>query len=144
MSEMSLYEQSESGLWELVGADDVTLSLQEFVRILVNHRPVLPYKMEDIVRAFTVFGADEAVGVLDKATLINALVNNGESFSGGELMDALSILAGGGTSSDTLMGAGGLLHDQVSVIDFANTILGFETDQQSEGKSMVQEVEGDD
>lgn len=141
MSEMSLYEQSESSLWELVGADDVTLSLQEFVRILVNHRPVLPYKMEDIVRAFTVFGADEAVGVLDKATLINALVNNGENFSGGELMDALSILAGGSSSSDTLMGAGGLLPDQVSVVDFANTILGFETDQQSEGRLIEQEVE---
>ena len=128
MLEMSQYEQCESGLWELVGSDGVTLGLQDFIRILVNHRPIVPYKLDDIIRAFAAFGAEETVGVLDKTTLISALVNNSEAFTGGELMDALTILAGGSGSQGAMLGAGGLLPDQVSVIDFARNILGFEVE----------------
>lgn len=131
MLEMSQYEQCESGLWELVGSDGVTLGLQDFIRILVNHRPIVPYKLDDIIRAFAAFGADETVGVLDKTTLISALVNNSEAFTGGELMDALTILAGGSGSQEAMLGAGGLLPDQVSVVDFARNILGFEVEGRS-------------
>ena len=55
----------------MIGSNDVTISLDDFVRILVNYRKVYAPGFEALKEAFDVIGAKG--GSLDKPTFINSL-----------------------------------------------------------------------
>lgn len=64
-------EQFEQTLWEAIGGNEITISLDDFVRILVNYRKIQSFTAEQLKEAFDVIGAKG--GMVDKATFLNSL-----------------------------------------------------------------------
>ena len=84
-------EQFEQNLWETIGANDVTIGLDEFVRILVNYRKVSAPGFEMLKEAFNVIGAKG--GMVDKQTFQTALTTLGEPLTVQELIDFIKLLS---------------------------------------------------
>lgn len=96
------------------------ISFEEFVRLYVNHRPVLGVSQDKILDAFRAIGCEPTSGIIARDTLVEALVTRGEQFSEEELGFAL----------EQLIGSQSLLDDpskkNISAAEFAEEVLGFE------------------
>merc|ERR1711924_19946 len=77
------------------------IDFEEFVRIYVNHRPVLGVSQEKILEAFRALGCEPRSGMIARDTLVEALLTRGENFNENELSAAL----------EQLIGASSLLED---------------------------------
>ena len=80
-------------VWDVIGSQELTLSLEDFVRILVNYRLVFVQNYADIQAAFEAL-AGAGNSVVDRAGLLTKLYGLGEMFSAGELADALGVITG--------------------------------------------------
>lgn len=96
------------------------IDFEEFVRLYVNHRPVLGISQDKILDAFRSLGCEPTSGIMSRDTLVEALLTRGEKFSEEEL----------GTALEQLIGAHSLLDDvsnkNISASEFAEEVLGFE------------------
>lgn len=70
-----------------------TIDFQTFLRLFLNHRPVVPPSLDEIERAFKVLGADEE-GQLSTEELINLLQSSGEAMSVDDIDKCIEILVG--------------------------------------------------
>jgi Ca2+-binding EF-hand superfamily protein len=70
-----------------------TVDFTTFLRLFLNHRPVVPPSLEDIERAFKVLGADEQ-GFLATEELMNLLQSSGEAMSNEDIEKCIDILVG--------------------------------------------------
>ncbi|KAH0576396.1 putative flagellar associated protein [Spironucleus salmonicida] len=117
------YETFEGSLWEMVGTNEITLSLSDFVRILVNYRFVQAQSYDDIVSAFSIL-AGEQNAVIDRNTLLNKFYSLAEQFNAGELTDCLGLMSGK-VIKQGVLSAAQVLPDQISADDIAIGLLGF-------------------
>ncbi|CAL6003796.1 Putative_flagellar associated protein [Hexamita inflata] len=107
-------ENFEQSLWEIIGSNEITLSLQDFIRILVNYRQIQKPHQAVLRQAFETLGAKG--GLIDKQSFQNALQNLGEQFNFVELMDCIALLTEKGF-------AGQALPDHLSADEFAKKFL---------------------
>lgn len=117
-------------LWDKIGQNEITLSLDDFVRILVNYRQVFEYSFSDIESSFLDLGADKTTKKFDKMTLLRFLFENGEKMTEGEAQDCLGLLSGK-TISNTYSVSQALPED-VTVEYFATQLLGFDENADEE------------
>merc|ERR1719421_1306297 len=96
------------------------IDFEEFVRLYVNHRPVIGVSQDKILEAFRALGCEPTSGIIARDVLVEALLTRGEPFSEEEL----------GAALEQLIGAGSLLDDpskkNMSAAEFAEEVLGFE------------------
>jgi len=88
-----------------------TVDFQTFLRLFLNHRPVIPPSLDDIERAFQTLGAD-ASGLIATDDLMNLLQSTGEAMSNEDIERCIAILVG-----QELPG-------QLSGYEFVETVLG--------------------
>lgn len=69
------------------------IDFQTFLRLFLNHRPVVPPSLEDIEHAFNVLGADES-GLLSVRDLLSILQSSGETMAMTDIEKCLEILVG--------------------------------------------------
>lgn len=101
-------------------APKTAIDFEEFVRLYVNHRPVLGVSQDKVLEAFRALGCEPRSGIISRDTLVEALLTRGESFSEEEL----------GAALEQLIGASSLLEDHgnknISASEFAEEVLGFD------------------
>lgn len=113
-------ETFEQSLWEAIGLNEITLGLDDFVRILVNYRKISRPLFSELKYAFEILGAKG--GLMDKTKFTNALTTYGEPFVHQDLTDAINILSEKGA-------VGGLqLPDHITAEEFATKYLNMEVD----------------
>merc|ERR1719333_591495 len=97
------------------------IDFDEFTRLYVNHRPVLGVSHDKILDAFKTLGCEPTSGMLDRKTLVNALLTRGEHFDEEELAKAFGQLIGAPSIIDN--------EDKqpISAKEFAEEVLGFES-----------------
>jgi len=64
-----------------------------FLRLFLNHRPVVPPSLDDIEKAFTILGADNQ-GLLSLRELYNVLQSSGETMSMSDIERCIDVLVG--------------------------------------------------
>jgi len=112
------------------------LDLPGFVRLFVNHRPVLPVGTAHIERAFVALSADEyGDGRLGWRHLMNALRNAGERLSEEDLKNCLQSLVGNAEEVAERF-------PQLGARQFAEDILGFEDYEEDGSQEFQQQEEG--
>mmetsp|Transcript_21112 Transcript_21112/g.27387 ORF Transcript_21112/g.27387 Transcript_21112/m.27387 type:complete len:951 (+) Transcript_21112:86-2938(+) len=94
------------------------LDLDQFIRLFINHRPVLPVGKAMIDNAFKSLNADAFSGQLSWNHLMNALQNAGEKMSIEDLNSCLKSLVGDEDISEKFQ--------MLAASEFAEEILGFE------------------
>jgi Ca2+-binding EF-hand superfamily protein len=95
------------------------IDLEEFIKLLVNHRPVVGFSKEPLEQAFKVLagGADSSkVLSVDWSKLKGELTSLGENMSNDELSRCLEALIGGTDLPD----------GPIAADDFIQQVLGFE------------------
>jgi len=101
------------------GSPKVAINFEEFVKLYINHRPVLGVSQNKILAAFCSLGCEPSSGMIARESLLEALITRGEKFTEEELKLALHHLTG----------SSGLLDDpskkNISAAEFAEEILGF-------------------
>ena len=108
----------------MVGARDITLSLDDFVRLLVNYRLIARPTLGVIRAAFEALGAKGAL--VDRQTFVQLMERYGESISTGDLYAMIGQL--------TEKGYGGQsLPDHVGPEDFARKYMDFGPEAMEEG-----------
>lgn len=70
-----------------------TIDFQTFLRLFLNHRPVVPPSLDEIENAFRILGADQD-GQLSTEELINLLQSSGEAMSVDDIDKCIEILVG--------------------------------------------------
>jgi Ca2+-binding EF-hand superfamily protein len=96
-----------------------TIDFQTFLRLFLNHRPVVPPSIEDIENAFIALGADEQ-GLLKTEELMNLLQSSGEAMSNEDIEKCLEILVGEELPS------------QLSGYEFVENVLGLVSAEEEE------------
>lgn len=97
------------------------IDFEEFVRLYVNHRPVLGVSQDKILEAFRALGCEPTSGMIARDTLVEALLTRGEHFDEEELGAALEQLIGSSSLFD-----GGSSKNNISASEFAEEVLGFD------------------
>ena len=80
----------EGGLQEAIGANEITLGLDDFVRILINYRQISKPRYHGVKAAFEALGAKG--GMIDRLSFLTALYNHGEVISPQEWLESLQYL----------------------------------------------------
>ncbi|KFW65156.1 WD repeat-containing protein 66, partial [Pygoscelis adeliae] len=119
------------------GEQVTKISLGDFIKLYINHRPVFGLSMKKIQRAFQVLGYDNENGdkVIDRGDLLLLLQCRGERMTEDELAQCLTTLmgrhpGGGGSEPDTCdpSGAAALseeeIPEEITAEIFAADILG--------------------
>ncbi|KAM9624852.1 cilia- and flagella-associated protein 251 [Morphnus guianensis] len=119
------------------GEQVTKISLGDFIKLYINHRPVFGLSMKKIQQAFRVLGYDNENGdkVIDRGDLLLLLQCRGEHMTEDELVQCLTTLlgrrpAGGGSELDTYdpSGAAALTEEEIpaeiTAEIFATDILG--------------------
>ena len=96
-----------------------TVDFTTFLRLFLNHRPVVPPSLEDIEHAFDVLGAAED-GQLSTEELMNYLQSAGEAMSTEDIEKCLEILVGQELPS------------HLSGAEFVETVLGLVSGEEEE------------
>ncbi|OPJ75031.1 WD repeat-containing protein 66 isoform A [Patagioenas fasciata monilis] len=104
------------------GEQVTKISLEDFIKLYINHRPAFGLSMKKIQRAFQVLGYDNENGdkVIDRGVLLSLLLCTGEHMTEDELAQCLITLlgnrpGGGGSEPDTsdLAGAPALIEEEI-------------------------------
>jgi len=96
------------------------INFEEFVKLYVNHRPVIGISQDKILDAFRSLGCEPTSGMIARETLLEALINYGERFEEDDLRAALHELTGSCALIDDPS------KKNVSATEFAEDVLGFE------------------
>jgi len=101
-------------------APKTAIDFEEFVRLYVNHRPVLGVSQDKILEAFRNLGCEPTSGIISRDVIVEALLTRGEHFDEDEL----------GAALEQLIGSSSLLDDpskkNISAAEFAEEVLGFQ------------------
>eukprot|EP00703_Trepomonas_sp_PC1_P002290 JAP94316.1 Putative flagellar associated protein [Trepomonas sp. PC1] len=124
-------EQFEQTLWEAIGGNEITISLDDFVRILVNYRKVQIPGFEALKQAFDIIGAKG--GMVDKATFLNTLQEFGEKLTMEDLENFLKEL--------TAKGLPVQYPDHLSAEEFGRKYLQMELQEELEVPEQGEEME---
>lgn len=71
---------------------DITVDFDTFVKLFVNHRPVMGTTVRDIKDAFVAIGAEPMSGIIFSESFFQALMSRGETMSEEDVNTALSVL----------------------------------------------------
>eukprot|EP00992_Anisonema_acinus_P016033 TRINITY_DN9988_c0_g1_i4.p2 TRINITY_DN9988_c0_g1~~TRINITY_DN9988_c0_g1_i4.p2 ORF type:complete len:590 (-),score=189.09 TRINITY_DN9988_c0_g1_i4:135-1904(-) len=110
----------------VIGAEDIYIDFETFIRLYVNHRPVFGINKKNIETAFAAIGADPASGVIDRDTLFDLLRARGEPLHQLEVESCLKSLLGDDVTSVDM------LEENITAKAFAENLLGFEDYEESE------------
>ncbi|GIQ92389.1 hypothetical protein KIPB_016137, partial [Kipferlia bialata] len=91
-AEIAAVERFEAGLWTRVGNKDIGFNATDVVRLYLNHRPVVALTFNDIAAAFGQLGADSEAALIDRNTLIQLLMSEGEKMTEAELTECIQTL----------------------------------------------------
>lgn len=95
------------------------VDLEEFVKLLVNHRPVVGFSKKPLEDAFKVLGDSQKMLSVDWSKLRSELTSLGEVMSNEELSKCLDALVGGPDLQD----------GPIAADDFIQQVLGFEDNE---------------
>merc|ERR1712060_615545 len=120
-SEREIDEIVQEAALAQTGSDEEadTGGFGDFLRLYVNHRPVLGTSKEALAGAFKAIGGLDQSGSISRDELLRALQAHGESLSMNDLAQCLRALVG---TTDIE----GVLGNQVGAPNFAEAVLGFE------------------
>jgi WD40 repeat protein/Ca2+-binding EF-hand superfamily protein len=99
--------------------EQTTVDFTTFLRLFLNHRPVVPPSLEDIERAFKVLGADEQ-GMLATEELMNLLQSSGEAMSNEDIDKCIEVLVGQELPS------------KLTALEFVESVLGLVSTEEEE------------
>jgi len=80
--------------------DEVTL--EQFLKVYINHKPVFDLQKDDIAKALVELGADARTGAISREDLIHALSNYGEKMTDGEISSVFGDLCGSESIDEAL------------------------------------------
>ncbi|KAH7830078.1 putative flagellar associated protein [Monocercomonoides exilis] len=113
------------------GQVPTSVGLSEFIRVFVNHRPIMPPSQEDVDDAFKKLGAEPLTGVISRDSLLNLLMTTGEPIPPEMLAECLNILTKKPMTE---------LKENLTSLDFSRDILGFnDADEQMEDEEQPNE-----
>lgn len=98
---------------------DIFVDFETFVKVYVNHRPIVKVHHDQIKQAFVTLGADTTTGIINNELLFRTLMNSGEKLEYDPLNQILSTLMGESITYQDL-------EDHFSSEEFMNHVLGFE------------------